>query len=52
VRKVVHRELRRKAFRRPLSSEERAGLLKAYHVSADGYTYAEGIDLALPRFST
>ena len=36
-----------KAFRRPLTSEESAGLLEAYHVGADGYTYAEGIDLAL-----
>ena len=34
-----------KAYRRPLSDEEIAGLLKAYHVGADGYTYAEGIDL-------
>lgn len=33
------------AFRRPLSDAEAAGLLKAYHVGADGYTYAEGVDL-------
>ena len=34
-----------KAYRRPLSTDESAGLLKAYHLGADGYTYAEGIDL-------
>jgi len=38
-----------KAYRRPLSSDEIAGLVSgstsAYHVGADGYTYADGIDL-------
>jgi hypothetical protein len=34
-----------RAYRRPLENEEIAGLLKVYHVGADGYTYAEGIDL-------
>ena len=34
-----------KAYRRPLTGDETAGLLKAYHVGADGYTYADGIDL-------
>jgi Protein of unknown function (DUF1592)/Protein of unknown function (DUF1588)/Protein of unknown function (DUF1595)/Protein of unknown function (DUF1587) len=33
-----------KAYRRALTNEESAGLLKAYHLGADGYTYAEGID--------
>jgi hypothetical protein len=33
------------AYRRPLSDAEAAGLLKAYHVGADGYTHEEGIDL-------
>jgi len=33
-----------KAYRRALSSDESAGLLKAYHVGADGHTHAEGID--------
>lgn len=36
-----------KAFRRPVSADESAGLLKAFHVGADGYTYAEGIDQVL-----
>ena len=36
-----------RAFRRPVSSDESAGLLQAYHVGADGYSYAEGIDLML-----
>lgn len=34
-----------KAFRRRPLEAEVAGLLKAYHVGADGYTYADGIDL-------
>ena len=34
-----------KALRRPLNEEEAAGLLKAFHVGADGYSYADGIDL-------
>jgi len=34
-----------KAYRRPLSSDEIAGLVSVYHVGADGYTYADGIDL-------
>jgi hypothetical protein len=34
-----------KAYRRPLNDEELAGLVRAYHVGADGYTYADGIDL-------
>jgi hypothetical protein len=34
-----------RAFRRPLTDEEIAGLLEAFHVGADGYTYADGIDL-------
>jgi Protein of unknown function (DUF1592)/Protein of unknown function (DUF1588)/Protein of unknown function (DUF1595) len=34
----------KKAFRRALSEAEITGLLKAYHVGADGYTYADGID--------
>lgn len=33
-----------KAYRRPLTDAEVAGLLKAYHVGADGYTYADGVD--------
>lgn len=33
-----------KAYRRPLNDAETAGLLKAYHVGADGYTYADGVD--------
>lgn len=33
-----------RAFRRPLNASESAGLLKAYHVGANGYTYADGID--------
>jgi hypothetical protein len=32
-----------KAYRRPLTDDEQAGLLKAYHVGADGYAYADGI---------
>jgi hypothetical protein len=32
------------AYRRALTSDESAGLLKAYHVGADDHTYAEGID--------
>jgi hypothetical protein len=32
-----------KAYRRPLTEDEQAGLLKAYHVGADGYTYADGV---------
>jgi hypothetical protein len=32
-----------KAYRRRLSDAEAAGLLKAYQVGADGYTYADGI---------
>ncbi|HET6146279.1 MAG TPA: DUF1592 domain-containing protein [Polyangia bacterium] len=35
----------RKAYRRALSSDEIAGLVSVYHVGADGYTYADGIDL-------
>lgn len=34
-----------KAYRRPLSDEESAGLLRAYHTGADGHSYAEGVDL-------
>jgi hypothetical protein len=39
-----------KAYRRPLTTDEIAGLVSssatsAYHVAADGYTYADGIDL-------
>lgn len=38
-----------KAYRRALSSDEIAGLVSGptsvYHVGADGYTYADGIDL-------
>ncbi len=34
-----------RAYRRPLGEDETAGLLKAYHVGADGYTHEEGIDL-------
>lgn len=34
-----------KAYRRPLTAEESAGLLRAYHVGADSYTYADGIDV-------
>lgn len=33
-----------KAFRRAPSEAEVAGLLKAFHVGADGYRYADGID--------
>jgi len=33
------------AYRRPLTGDESAGLLKAYHVGADGFTYADGVDL-------
>jgi Protein of unknown function (DUF1592)/Protein of unknown function (DUF1588)/Protein of unknown function (DUF1595)/Protein of unknown function (DUF1587) len=33
-----------RAFRRALTNEESAGLLKAYHVGAGGYTFADGID--------
>lgn len=33
----------KKAYRRPLTDAEVAGLLKAYHVAADGYTYADGV---------
>jgi hypothetical protein len=32
-----------KAYRRPLTADEQAGLLKAYHVGADGYDYVDGI---------
>jgi hypothetical protein len=32
-----------KAYRRPLTEDEQAGLLKAYHVGADGYSYADGV---------
>jgi hypothetical protein len=32
-----------KAYRRRLLDSEVAGLLKAYHVGADGYTYADGV---------
>ena len=32
-----------KAYRRQLGDAERAGLLKAYHVGADGYSHAEGV---------
>ena len=32
-----------RAYRRRLTDDEVAGLLKAYHVGADGYSYAEGI---------
>jgi hypothetical protein len=32
-----------KAYRRPLTDDEQAGLLKAYHVGADGYAYADGV---------
>jgi len=39
-----------KAYRRPLTADEIAGLVSSsatsvYHVGADGYTYADGIDL-------
>jgi hypothetical protein len=34
-----------KMYRRPLSEAEAAGLLAAYHVGADGYSHAEGIDV-------
>ncbi|HVY39938.1 MAG TPA: DUF1592 domain-containing protein [Polyangia bacterium] len=34
-----------KAYRRPLGNDEIAGLTSVYHVGADGYTYADGIDL-------
>lgn len=34
-----------KAYRRPLTEEESAGLLRAYQVGATGYNYADGIDL-------
>lgn len=38
-----------KAYRRPLTADEVAGLVSgatsAYHVGADGYTYNDGIDL-------
>jgi len=34
-----------KAYRRPLNDAEAAGLLRTYHVGADGYTYADGVDL-------
>ena len=34
-----------KAYRRALSADESAGLLRTYHVGADAHTYAEGIDL-------
>jgi hypothetical protein len=33
------------AYRRPLSDAETEGLLRVYHVGADGYTFEEGIDL-------
>jgi hypothetical protein len=33
-----------RAYRRLLTGDELAGLLKAYHVGADGYGYADGID--------
>jgi hypothetical protein len=33
-----------KAYRRRPTDAEVAGLLKAYHVGADGYSYAEGVD--------
>ena len=33
-----------KAYRRGLTDVESAGLLKAYHVAADGYTYADGVN--------
>ena len=32
-----------KAYRRPLLEAEVTGLLKAYHVGADGYTYTDGV---------
>jgi hypothetical protein len=32
-----------KAYRRRLMDGEVAGLLKAYHIGADGYTYADGV---------
>ncbi len=35
------------AYRRVLSEDEVAGLLKAYHVGADGYTHADGVDLVV-----
>ena len=31
--------------KRALSADESAGLLRTFHVGADGHTYAEGIDL-------
>jgi hypothetical protein len=34
-----------KAYRRPLTDVEAAGLLAAYRVGAGGYTYADGIDV-------
>jgi hypothetical protein len=33
-----------KAYRRALTADELSGLMKAYHVGADGYAYADGID--------
>src|SRR6185295_8507801 len=42
--KDLIQKLGAKAYRRPLSADEAAGLLKAYHVGADGYTYADGAD--------
>jgi hypothetical protein len=33
-----------KAYRRGLTDAESAGLLKAYHVAADGYTYTDGVN--------
>ncbi len=36
-----------KAYRRTLGTDELSGLLAAYHVGADGYTYADGVDQVL-----
>ena len=41
------RDFGAKASRRPLSDAEATGLLKAYHVGADGHTHEEGIDLVV-----
>lgn len=41
--KAFIQSLGAKAYRRRLMDAEVAGLLKAYHVGADGYSYADGI---------
>ena len=34
-----------RVYRRPLDDDETAGLLRTYHAGADGYAYADGVDL-------